>query len=311
MCKVSIVVPVHNTEKYLEESVMSIRKQTLKDIEIILVENASTDNSLELCNKLSLEDKRIKVIHLDKGDLSTARNEGVKIAQADYIGFIDSDDTVEPIMYETLFNIAVQNKLDIVNCNYVKLYPNKSNKYQYCEDGKIHILPPKELVRLNLLEIIPQSACSMLVKKQILENIPFPVDKQFEDRQTTFRFFAESKACAYINTSLYNYYQYRGNICRGKNFKRNHAFAESDSIRLKFICESGMFSDSEKSIIAAKSAESLLRKINRMRRYASKEEDYLMLQEMKKNIIYIPKSTKLSLKARIIKAIVSHQLKKQ
>ena len=96
--KISVIVPVHNTSKYLKECVSSIQKQKLSEIEIILVENASTDNSLDLCRKIAQTDERIKVVHLDKGDLSTARNEGVKIASAEYVGFIDSDDTISDNM---------------------------------------------------------------------------------------------------------------------------------------------------------------------------------------------------------------------
>ena len=106
MSRVSIIVPVHNTEKYLEATVQSLLAQTLKDIEIILVENGSTDGSLALCHEVAKTDERIKVMHLDKGDLSYARNNGLTLATSEYVAFVDSDDTVRPEMYETLLGIA-------------------------------------------------------------------------------------------------------------------------------------------------------------------------------------------------------------
>lgn len=302
--KVSVIVPVHNTSEYLEECIASIQRQDLKEIEIILVENASTDNSLELCQKIALSDERIKVIHLDKGDLSTARNEGVKIASAEYVGFIDSDDTIKADMYKTLYNTAHENNLDLVTCNYVRIYKTGREKYLYCENGKTNIVTPKEMTKLNFMDVIPQSACIMLIKKRLVEKNPFPENKHFEDRASTFLFAANSSACAYIHKSYYNYLQYRGGICLTKTFKRNHDFAEADSKRLKFIMESGMFTDEEKPIVAAKSAESLLRKINRVRRRVSTIEEKEKYEKIKENIKYIPYKTRLSIKARVIRLLI-------
>ena len=102
MCKVSIIVPVHNTEQYLPTTVESLLAQTYKNIEIILVENASTDGSLALCHALADKYDRIKVIHTDIAGPANARNMGIDAATGEYIGFVDSDDTVDPDMYEKM-----------------------------------------------------------------------------------------------------------------------------------------------------------------------------------------------------------------
>ena len=120
MHKISIIVPVHNAEKYLRTSVASLQEQTYQNLEIVLVENASSDGSLALCHEIASEDSRIKVISLAKGDPSLARNEGIKASSGEFIGFIDSDDTVESDMYEQMLNIAVQENLDIIFCDFVK-----------------------------------------------------------------------------------------------------------------------------------------------------------------------------------------------
>ena len=116
MPKVSIIVPVHNTEHYLKACVDSLTAQTLTDIEIILVENCSTDNSLALCHELAKSDSRIKVLSINKADLSTARNEGVKVAIGEYIGFVDSDDYVDITMFEKLYQTHQENDVNFVVC---------------------------------------------------------------------------------------------------------------------------------------------------------------------------------------------------
>ena len=112
--KVSIIVPVYNAEKYLERCVNSLRNQTLKDIEIILVDDSSTDASLEICNQMAIDDSRIKVIHKANEGAGLARNAALAIASGEYIGFVDSDDFVEFNMFETLYDKAVMYSSDLV-----------------------------------------------------------------------------------------------------------------------------------------------------------------------------------------------------
>lgn len=112
--KVSIIVPVYNAEKYLDRCVSSLQNQTLDDIEIILVDDSSTDSSLELCKKMAESDPRIKVLHKVNEGAGKARNEALKIAKGDYIGFSDSDDFVEPDMFEVLYEKAIEHGSDLV-----------------------------------------------------------------------------------------------------------------------------------------------------------------------------------------------------
>ena len=298
MAKVSIIIPVHNTERYLRQCVDSVLCQTLKDIEIILVENGSDDNSPELCRELASEDARIKVVILEKGDLPAARNAGVRMASSDFVGFVDSDDMIAPDMYGRMYDAAVREGADIVNCNYVKIYNNgRRPKYQYCEDDRETVLSPREMISLNMKEAIAR---------------PFEEGVKFEDRRITFMFYAMAGRCARINKSLYYYHQYRGGIVRrGRRvFRINYDFADADRIRLDFIRNSGMFSPSEQTELAPKSAESFLRKLNRMRREISCQEDRVMLREIMKSTELIPDGCRLSLKARIILFVVRKLLKK-
>ena len=112
--KVSVIVPVYNVEKYLERCVNSLKNQTLKEIEIILVDDNSTDSSLEICNKMAAEDSRIKVIHKENEGAGKARNAALLVASGEYIGFADSDDFVEADMYKTLCGKAEKYNSDLV-----------------------------------------------------------------------------------------------------------------------------------------------------------------------------------------------------
>ena len=116
--KVSIIVPVYNAEKTIERCIKSILKQTYNNIEIIIVNDGSTDNSLHICYELSKLDKRIIVIDTVNKGVSVARNIGIEKAKGDYIAFVDADDYVKENMYEKMVNYAEVNKVNLVFCNY-------------------------------------------------------------------------------------------------------------------------------------------------------------------------------------------------
>ena len=126
MAKVSIVVPIYNVEKYLEQCVDSIINQTLKEIEIILVDDGSPDNCPQMCDEYAKKDSRIKVVHKKNGGLSSARNAGIEVATGDYIGFVDSDDYIvndATLKLETWIK-EIDDKDDIVAVGAARVYPN-------------------------------------------------------------------------------------------------------------------------------------------------------------------------------------------
>jgi len=115
---ISIIIPIYNVEKYLKQCIDSIINQTYINLEIILVDDGSTDNCGKICDEYGLKDNRIKVIHKQNGGLSSARNAGLDIAKGEYIGFIDSDDYVEKDMYENMYNTALKTNTKLVICNW-------------------------------------------------------------------------------------------------------------------------------------------------------------------------------------------------
>ena len=132
MPKVSIVVPVYNVEKYLEQCLESIVNQTLKDIEIICVDDGSTDKSGEILDKYAADDARVKVIHKKNSGYGNSMNIGFDAAQGEYIGIIESDDYAELNMFESLYDCAVENRLDVLKSEYFYYYsiPMERNEKQ-------------------------------------------------------------------------------------------------------------------------------------------------------------------------------------
>lgn len=131
MPKVSIIVPVYNAEKYLQECVNSILNQTLSDLELILVDDGSTDSSPALCDKCAAQDERVKVIHQTNAGAAVARNNGIKVAQGEYIAFVDSDDWIDTDMYERMLDAAAANDCDLVICDCLKEFDSGSQLYTH------------------------------------------------------------------------------------------------------------------------------------------------------------------------------------
>lgn len=118
---ISVIIPIYNVEKYLSKCIESILNQTYTDLEIILINDGSSDNCKNICEHYAKIDSRINVINKKNGGVSSARNAGLDICKGDYISFIDPDDYIEPTMYEKMIQIAVSKNIDIISCNYKKI----------------------------------------------------------------------------------------------------------------------------------------------------------------------------------------------
>ena len=202
---ISIIVPVFKVEKYINKCINSIISQTYRNLEIILVDDGSPDNCGKICDEYTNIDERIKVIHQKNMGLSAARNNGIKIAKGDYIGFVDSDDYIEKTMFEDLYNALIDNVADISICNFYIVQSNTTekrvrNKERDKKYNKIEIL--KEI----LLDRDVQSyAWNKLYKKELFKNVEYPVGKKYEDIGTTFYLFEKCNNIQVIGKPEYNY----------------------------------------------------------------------------------------------------------
>lgn len=200
---ISIIIPVYKVEKYLEKCIESVLKQTYTNLQIILVDDGSPDNCGKICDEYAKKDSRIEVIHKANGGLSDARNVGISKAKGRYIGFVDSDDYIKEDMYEILLNLIKKYDADVSICNLYDVIDgnecirNKENGIR--EYSRIDIL--KEIL---LDKNIQSYAWNKLYKKELFDEIKYPIGKKYEDIGTTFYLF--EKCNKIVVTSEPEYY---------------------------------------------------------------------------------------------------------
>ena len=180
---VSVIVPVYNSEEYLTECIQSILNQTLSDIELILVDDGSTDSSGKICDNFAGSDKRVKVIHKKNSGAAAARNTGLEYACGEFIGFVDSDDWIEPSMYSIMYESAKSNDADIVWCNVFKNENEKQRKYIPTKtynkaemEKEIYPLLISNVNEKNGKSLLRGSVCLRIFRKSMIErsNTSFP-----------------------------------------------------------------------------------------------------------------------------------------
>lgn len=202
MPEISIIVPVYNVESYLHRCLESIINQSFKDIEIILVNDGSTDKSPLICEEYLNKDCRVKLINKKNGGLSSARNAGMKVATGKYIGFVDSDDWIEYDMYEHLYHLIIDTDSDVADIQSIS-----TSKPINIKKRKEEILTyeGKEIL-LNYLKVGQYSVWRKLYNKKVLENIEFPEGKINEDIATNFKIL--KKACKIVKSNQVKYYYF-------------------------------------------------------------------------------------------------------
>lgn len=189
---VSIIIPIYNSEKYLPKTLESIIRQDYKDIEIILVNDGSTDNSINICQKYMKIDSRIKLLNQRNLGVSAARNRGVYFSNGQYIAFVDSDDQIEPDMISNLVVLIENNACDVACCNVHIIDKDKTERTTYLED-KIMIYDSYTLLEKFLLGKISHGCWDKLYKRELLEEIDFPLKTTGEDRYFCWEMYKNIK----------------------------------------------------------------------------------------------------------------------
>lgn len=222
MKKISVVVPIYNTEKYLKRCIDSILNQSYTDFEVLLINDGSTDKSAQICEEYALKDKRVKVINKQNGGLSSARNVGIDNAQYDYICFVDSDDWLDTDLFSHCINILKENDCDIIDYQCVF-----TNEYKIVcqEDYKTKVIKNKEILREYLdygqTGKAPFSMCRKLYKTYLFEGIRCPLGKVNEDIATNYKVLMKCKKIIKSNKVGYYYFQEGDSITRGSFKKRD------------------------------------------------------------------------------------------
>lgn len=233
---ISIIVPIYNVKGYLYQCVESVKNQTFKDWECILVDDGSTDGCAAVCDEYAAKDSRIKVIHKKNGGLSDARNAGMKVAQGEWTYFLDSDDWLHPEAMQKLYSFASENDCDIVQGGQYYAYSDhllyrQPTRNEECQT----VLTNDEAMRLLIInDRVKNFAWGKLYRTELIRDIEFPVGKYFEDSYWQHLVFSRVNKYGIVDTPLY-YYRQRDNGISGEFSDRNLDLLKGYEDRLAFV----------------------------------------------------------------------------
>lgn len=211
---VTVIVPVYNVEADLNRCVESLVGQTLKNIQIVLVDDGSTDASGKLCDTWASRDSRILVVHKQNGGLSSARNAGIEVAVGDHLGFVDSDDYVEPHMYETLLSGIIDEGATIATCGrYVHTGNFVKEEYATAE-GVFRLTAAEAMKEVLLGNKIDVSACDKLYSRELFDDIRYPEGRISEDAAIILQLLGRCDNVVQVGKCLYHYVFRAGSISK-------------------------------------------------------------------------------------------------
>ncbi|MDY3745755.1 MAG: glycosyltransferase family 2 protein [Lachnospiraceae bacterium] len=233
---VSVIIPVYNVEMYLERCIKSILNQSYKYIEIVLVDDGSTDSSGLLCDKFANLDKRIRVIHKRNGGLSDARNAALDIISGSWVTFVDSDDWVDKDYVKEMLLAAEGTKSAIAAAVYINVKDEEKNNKKTCNKKKIKVLDNAEAVEALLYQrYYTTAACCKLFSAKLWRNVRFPVGKLYEDVHTVYEVFKKANKVAFLNKVLYFYFQRSGSIVREQFSLRKMDYVTNCNLLLRAV----------------------------------------------------------------------------
>lgn len=230
---ISVIIPVYQVEPYVAHCIESVINQTYRKLEIILVNDGSTDGSGKICDKYADRDARIKVIHQENQGLSIARNRGIEVAQGEYLCFVDSDDWVDERFIDVMYRISVETGCDIVQCGFQNVISDDTERDG--REGNYTVYSPKEfsISAYTLLSWKCNVAWNKLYKKSLFEGIRYPKGKIHEDEFTTYRLVWNANNIAVTNTKLYFYRQrtdsIMGSVYSLKRLDAGEAYRERET----------------------------------------------------------------------------------
>lgn len=225
---ISVVVPVYNIETYLEKCVRSLLDQTYSNLEIILVDDGSTDSSPVLCDKLAEEDNRVVVSHKRNGGLSDARNHGIALASGEYLSFIDGDDYLSQGAYEAVV-AEFEGAADIVAFG-IELCFDDGRKIRKAPAARRCLGMGQGIVALNTFCGLDVSACNKVYRRSLFEGIEFPVGKHCEDYYIMPRLLDRAARIVMLPDAFYQYRQRSGSITKGPSFTMDYIYAANSQV---------------------------------------------------------------------------------
>lgn len=238
---VSIIIPIYNVELYLRDCIESVIRQTYKNLEIILINDGSPDNSGSICEEYAKRDARIKVVHKNNGGLSDARNVGLDIAHGAYISFIDSDDVINEDFIHILLSMLLQSEASISMCDYAEFSTNtpkidsiSKNVFElYTGEYMLNNLYNKSWIPRNVI------ACNKLYKRSVWDGLRYSVGVLHEDEYIIHELYDKVQSVIYCPATLYYYRQRESSITKEISPKRIQDILAIFDLRAIFFRERG------------------------------------------------------------------------
>lgn len=228
--KVSIVVPMYNVSDYAETCLASLLRQTYTNIEIIVVDDGSTDDTLLICEHFSANDKRLRIFHKMNGGLSSARNYGLSKATGEYLTFVDGDDVLDANAIQHFIDLALSSGVSLVCCQYEKV--NNANDFSSSNEGVSQLVTGKRLLKMLLtLDGESGSACCKLYSKDLFPLLVFPEGQLFEDFGVMARLFSSIENACVSSAKVYGYLTREGSITTAGSYNERHIEGMGLSLR--------------------------------------------------------------------------------
>lgn len=243
---ISVVVPVYNVEPYLKQCVDSLLGQTYSNIEIILVDDGSTDGSSMMCDEYSQQHDEVKVIHQRNQGLSAARNAGLEIATGEYITFVDSDDWLEECMVEQCIQLMQKYQAEVCGVVFLKEYPDRSEINEVLTHQTMCYSSKTALTKYLFNSNLTVCVCGKVWKKSLWEDIRCPYGRLHEDQMTTYKLLDKAKNVVFYPAALYHYRQRSGSIGHSSFSPKSYDLLEAIDEQYEFI--SNKYPDIKKSI---------------------------------------------------------------
>ena len=226
-----IILPVYNTERYLDQCIQSIVNQEFNDWHLIIIDDGSTDASPEICDSWAKSDKRITVIHKANSGQADSRNVGIDLCTAEYVGFVDSDDRIEPNMYSFLLQTIKENDADIAVCNHYS-YTTMGSKCKH-PNYNIEVLNHDQATELIIQNRLQSYIWQMVFKRSCL-NYHMPEHICFEDHAVLPHWFEKARRVVIAMRPLYHYRMRRSSVFHSVNPQHEFAFLEAEKQRFKY-----------------------------------------------------------------------------
>lgn len=275
MPKVSLIIPVYNVENYIEKCLKSVVNQTLKDMEVIIVNDGSKDSSKQKIEKYLKKYPRIKYLEKENGGLSDARNYGMQYATGEYIAFLDSDDYVEETMYEEMYNVAQKEAADMVECNFIWEYPDKKRE----DIGAVYNSKREMVEKARVV------AWNKLIKRELLEKtgVKFPIGLRYEDVEFFYKLVPYLEKVSFVKKCFVHYIQRGNSIANTQNIRTKEIFTVLQNV-ISYYRENGFYDEYKDELEFIYVRFLLCSSLKRMCKIQNKEERNLALDETWNNI---------------------------